>query len=204
MPTFEIESSLPFSFIAGCDEAGRGPLCGPVVAAAVIFLPAPLAGRDRVAYEQSELATLGWGKKSDDPTQDSLGLAQALVKPNLSRPASGAGFPININDSKKMTHAGREAAYEFLTNNPDIIWAVAQCSPSEIDEFNILAASMIAMERAIAKLNIRPEFALIDGNRLPNMICPPTGSPVALRAPGLADSPQGGSNPSSATTPPLG
>ena len=106
--------------IAGCDEAGRGPLCGPVVAAAVIFVN-----------------------------------------------RSPLDAPI-INDSKKMTHTRREAAYDFVTNHPDIIWATGQCSPAEIDEFNILRASMTAMRRAIDNLARQPDFVLVDGNRLPD------------------------------------
>ncbi|MCM1295070.1 MAG: ribonuclease HII [Muribaculaceae bacterium] len=114
---FSIESEYDGQIIAGCDEAGRGPLCGPVVAAAVIF-----------------------------PDRD-------------------IDIPIVIRDSKQMTASQRDTAYDWITQNT--IWAVAECSPSEIDELNILWASMLAMERAVAALNTRPALCLIDGNRVP-------------------------------------
>ena len=75
-----------------------------------------------------------------------------------------------ITDSKQMSPAQRAESYEFLTTCPDIIWAVGQCSPAEIDEMNILWASMLAMKRALDALPRRPEFVLVDGNRLPDGI----------------------------------
>ena len=65
-----------------------------------------------------------------------------------------------------MTAAQRETAYDWITKNT--IWATGQCSPCEIDELNILWASMLAMERAVAGLSTQPEYCLIDGNRVPN------------------------------------
>lgn len=124
-PTFEIENDCGFNVIAGVDEAGRGPLCGPVVAAAVIF------------------------------------------------PNRRIEIPIIIRDSKQMTPHMRATAYNWITHNT--IWAVAECSPAEIDELNILQASLTAMTRAINKLACRPEFCLIDGNKLP---CNLTGKTV--------------------------
>lgn len=114
---FSIENEIGANFIAGCDEAGRGPLCGPVVAAAVIF-----------------------------PNRD-------------------IEIPVVIRDSKKMSAAQRATAYDWITKNT--IWATGQCSPAEIDELNILWASMRAMERAVAGLGQTPELCLIDGNRVP-------------------------------------
>ncbi len=114
---FSIENEIGANFIAGCDEAGRGPLCGPVVAAAVIF-----------------------------PNRD-------------------IEIPVVIRDSKKMSAAQRAVAYDWITKNT--IWATGQCSPAEIDELNILWASMRAMERAVAGLEQTPELCLIDGNRVP-------------------------------------
>ncbi len=124
-PDFSIENELDYKFIAGVDEAGRGPLCGPVVAAAVIF-----------------------------PNRD-------------------IEIPVIIRDSKQMTPRMRAAAYDWIINNT--IWSCAECSPAEIDEINILQASLLAMTRAIKKLNYEPEFCLIDGNKLPRNI---TGTPV--------------------------
>ena len=103
--------------VAGVDEAGRGPLCGPVVAAAVIF------------------------------------------------PRRDIDIPVVIRDSKQMTAHARAVAYDWITQNT--IWAVAQCSPAEIDELNILHASLLAMSRAVEKLSCTPQFCLIDGNKLP-------------------------------------
>lgn len=114
---FSIENEVGANFIAGCDEAGRGPLCGPVVAAAVIF-----------------------------PNRD-------------------IEIPVVIRDSKKMSPHQRAIAYDWITKNT--IWATGQCSPAEIDELNILWASMRAMERAVASLSRAPELCLIDGNRVP-------------------------------------
>lgn len=116
-PDFSLEIATGAQLIAGIDEAGRGPLCGPVVAAAVIF------------------------------------------------PRHDIEIPVIIRDSKQMTPAQRACAYDWITNNT--IWAVAECSPAEIDELNILWASMTAMKRAIDKLPAAPDHCLIDGNRLP-------------------------------------
>ena len=114
---FSIENEIGANFIAGCDEAGRGPLCGPVVAAAVIF------------------------------------------------PNREIEIPVVIRDSKKMSAAQRAVAYDWITKNT--IWATGQCTPAEIDELNILWASMRAMERAVAGLGQTPDTCLVDGNRVP-------------------------------------
>ena len=116
-PTFDIENETGFELVAGVDEAGRGPLCGPVVAAAVIF------------------------------------------------PKHNIEIPVVIRDSKQMTAHMRATAYEWITHNT--IWATAQCSASEIDEMNILRASLTAMTRAVQNLDCTPQFCLIDGNKLP-------------------------------------
>ena len=116
-PTFNPELNTGYKFVAGVDEAGRGPLCGPVVAAAVIF------------------------------------------------PRFDITIPVVIRDSKQMTAHMRSVAYDWITQNT--LWAVAQCSPTEIDEMNILNASLTAMTRAVQKLSHRPDFCLIDGNKMP-------------------------------------
>ena len=118
VPDFSLENASGVRLVAGLDEAGRGPLCGPVVAAAVIF-----------------------------PNRD-------------------IEIPVIIRDSKQMTPHQRALAYDWIVNNT--VWAVAECSPSEIDEMNILWASMCAMQRACDKLQCVPEYFLVDGNRLPN------------------------------------
>lgn len=123
VPDFTLEKNCGNKIIAGLDEAGRGPLCGPVVAGAVIF------------------------KKYDF---DDMPL---------------------ISDSKQMSEKQRNIAYDWITNNPDIIWGVAECSAREIDEMNILQASLTAMTRAANALSMKPEYCLVDGNKMPkNMI----------------------------------
>ena len=103
---------------AGVDEAGRGPLAGPVVAAAVIL----------------------------DPENPIEGLA----------------------DSKKLTAKKREAL-EPLIKERALAWCVAEASVEEIDEINILQATMLAMQRAVAGLKVQPEFVQVDGNRIPEL-----------------------------------
>lgn len=122
VPDFSIEKNSGKKLIAGVDEAGRGPLCGPVVAAAVVFLK----------YDFDDM-------------------------------------PL-ISDSKQMNEKQREIAYDWITNNKDIVWSVAQCSPAEIDEINILWASMCAMARAVNGLSVKAEYCLIDGNKMPDTI----------------------------------
>ena len=116
MPSFDYENekyALGYTAVCGCDEAGRGPLCGPVVAAAVI-LP-----RDCVIE--------------------------------------------GLNDSKKLTEKKREMLFEII-KEVAIAYAIAEASPEEIDEINILNASMLAMRRAVEALPVVADFALIDGN----------------------------------------
>ena len=99
---------------AGCDEAGRGCLCGPVACAAVILPP------DFICEE--------------------------------------------LNDSKQLSEKKRDALRPFIEENA-IAWAVVMVSPQEIDEINILNASITGMHRALDKLTIRPRHIIIDGNR---------------------------------------
>lgn len=99
---------------AGCDEAGRGPLAGPVFAAAVI-LPADF-------------------------------------------------FHPLLNDSKKMSEKAREELRPIIEREA-VAWAVDAVSAKEIDNINILKASITGMQRAVLKLKVRPDFLLIDGNR---------------------------------------
>lgn len=108
--------------VAGADEAGRGPLAGDVVAAAVIL----------------------------DPENPIVGL----------------------NDSKKLSEKKREALFDEIQTKA-LAFSVARASVDEIDELNILHASMLAMKRAIETLSVPAEHALIDGNRLPKELpCP--------------------------------
>lgn len=102
---------------AGCDEAGRGCLAGPVVAAAVILPP-------------------DW----DHPL---------------------------LQDSKKMTEEAREEVKLAIVENA-IAWKIGLCSPLEIDQINILKASILAMHRALDQLDLEPDHILVDGNRFQN------------------------------------
>lgn len=109
--------------MAGVDEVGRGPLAGPVVAAAVILNP--------------------------------------------SRPIAG------LDDSKKLTARRREALAEAIRQGA-LAWALGRAEIDEIDQLNILGASMLAMQRAVAALPLDPSHALVDGNRCPALPCPAT------------------------------
>jgi len=99
--------------VCGLDEAGRGPLAGPVYAGAVI-LP--------------------------------------------------EGYcPEGLNDSKKLSEKKREELFQMITKNA-LSWSFGVTTPEEIDEINILNASMLAMRRAVEGLRLTPEFLLVDGN----------------------------------------
>ena len=112
--SFENEKKAEgYKLICGCDEAGRGPLCGPVVAAAVILNP-------NVEIE-------------------------------------------GLNDSKKLTEKKREMLFDIIKEKA-LAYAIAEASPEEIDQINILNASMLAMRRAVEALPVKADFALIDGN----------------------------------------
>ncbi len=73
-----------------------------------------------------------------------------------------------LNDSKKLSEKKRLALLPEIKEKA-LAWAVGRCSPQEIDELNILQATMVAMQRAIAGLNVQPELVLIDGNRCPDL-----------------------------------
>ena len=75
------------------------------------------------------------------------------------------------NDSKKISEIRREKLYDEIIEKADA-YCVASASVAEIDEMNILQATMLAMKRAVDGLGICPDLALVDGNRLPNLKCP--------------------------------
>lgn len=121
-----LADQLAFSFdapglVAGVDEAGRGPLAGPVVAAAVIL--------------------------------DDL------------RPIKG------LNDSKKLTALRREKLFDEIRAQA-LCCSIAEASVQEIDELNILQATLLAMRRAVEGLRLKPQKVLVDGNRLPVLKVP--------------------------------
>lgn len=107
-----------YRLTAGVDEAGRGPLAGPVVAAAVILDP--------------------------------------------GRPIDG------LADSKSLSASRRESLYALIGSR-SICWSVAWADAAEIDQLNILEATMLAMRRAVLGLRVRPDFVQVDGNRLPRL-----------------------------------
>ncbi|RMD79246.1 MAG: ribonuclease HII, partial [Gammaproteobacteria bacterium] len=107
--------------LAGVDEAGRGPLAGPVVAAAVILDPA--------------------------------------------RPVAG------LADSKRLT-PGRREALAALIRERALAWALGEAGSEEIDALNIHRATLLAMERAVRALPLRPARVLVDGRHLPPLPCP--------------------------------
>ena len=109
------------SLVAGVDEAGRGPLAGPVVAAAVIL----------------------------DPLRPIDGLA----------------------DSKILSERKRNSLFEII-KEAVLSWSVGVASVEEIDDFNILQATLLAMQRAVNGLAIQPDEVLIDGNCLPDLFIP--------------------------------
>ena len=122
MPDYEFEKAAVnsgFSCICGVDEAGRGPLAGPVCAAAVI-LP-----------------------------------AGAVIE--------------GLDDSKKLTEKKREKLYDTIKETA-VAYSVAYGTLEEIETVNILEATYLAMNRAIEGLTVKPDFALIDGNRVPRGI----------------------------------
>ncbi|MDZ4816065.1 MAG: ribonuclease HII [Verrucomicrobiota bacterium] len=102
-----------FLQIAGIDEAGRGPLAGPVVASAVIL---PHDFKHKI-----------------------------------------------LNDSKQLSADEREALFHEITTNPNIIWAKGVANHQEVDRFNILGATYLAMKRAVDGLSTQPDHLLIDG-----------------------------------------
>lgn len=112
---------LANGYLAGVDEAGRGPLAGPVVAAAVI---------------------LPEGAEID-----------------------------GINDSKKLSEKKREALFDVIKDKA-LAYAVCMAGAERIDEINILRATMEAMRGAVEKLGLKPDYVIVDGNRMPELTVP--------------------------------
>lgn len=111
----------------GVDEAGRGPLCGPVCCAAVILDP--------------------------------------------ENPIEG------INDSKKLSEKKREQLFDVILEKA-LAYSIVMVEPAVIDEKNILWATMDGMRQAVEQLSIRPEYVLVDGNRVPPELSIPVGAQV--------------------------
>ena len=124
---YDADIRAQYGCFAGVDEAGRGPLCGPVCCAAVILNP-------------------------DDPIE-------------------------GVNDSKKLTEKRRDVLYEEITKRA-LAYKIIFISPQEIDERNILWATMDGMAQAVAGLEITPDYVLIDGNRCPPGLIQPAEAVV--------------------------
>jgi len=124
-PTLEREQALwdkGYEVIAGLDEVGRGPLAGPVIAAAVVFSP-----------------------------------GQLCIE--------------GLNDSKLLTSLARERLQEVVKNQA-FAWTLGAASVKEIDRLNIRRATILAMQRALARLPISPHQVLVDGNPVPELGLP--------------------------------
>jgi ribonuclease HII len=120
-PSLNLDDVAPQQLVAGVDEAGRGPLAGPVIAAAVIL--------------------------------------------DANQPIDG------LTDSKKLSESRREQLAQIIKQRASA-WAVGRAEVEEIDSLNILQASLLAMQRAVARLAIAPQHIMVDGNRCPTFPCP--------------------------------
>jgi ribonuclease HII len=78
-----------------------------------------------------------------------------------------------LNDSKKLSEKKREQLEEVIKEKA-LAWALGRAEPNEIDEINILQATLLAMKRAVEALSVAPQHALVDGNKAPNLACPVT------------------------------
>lgn len=121
MSQLDLDLAAPGLLTAGVDEAGRGPLAGPVYAAAVILDP--------------------------------------------DRPIDG------LDDSKQLTARRRALLFEHIREQ-SLAWAIARAEVEEIDRLNILQATWLAMQRAVAALTVTPSQALVDGKLCPQLPCP--------------------------------
>ncbi len=111
-------------------------------------------------YPQGYQLIAGVDEVGRGPLVGDVVTAAVILDPN--NPIEG------LNDSKKLSEKKRLALLPEIKEKA-LAWAVGRCSPREIDEFNILQATMVAMQRAIAGLHIQPELVLIDGNRCPEL-----------------------------------
>lgn len=128
-PLYEFDAAVRTRYgrFCGVDEAGRGPLCGPVCCAAVILDP--------------------------------------------EKPVEG------VNDSKKLSEKKREALYETITQQA-LAYCVVFVGPEVIDQKNILWATMSGMKEAVEGLALKPDFVLVDGNRVPPGLSVPAAAQI--------------------------
>ncbi|CAV19500.1 MULTISPECIES: ribonuclease HII [Vibrio] len=111
-------------------------------------------------YPQGYQLFAGVDEVGRGPLVGDVVTAAVILDPN--NPIEG------LNDSKKLSEKKRLALLPEIKEKA-LAWSVGRCSPQEIDELNILQATMVAMQRAIAGLSVQPDMALIDGNRVPEL-----------------------------------
>ncbi|WP_171352594.1 ribonuclease HII [Vibrio coralliilyticus] len=111
-------------------------------------------------YPQGYHLIAGVDEVGRGPLVGDVVTAAVILDPN--NPIEG------LNDSKKLTEKKRLALLPEIKEKA-LAWSVGRCSPEEIDQLNILQATMVAMQRAIEGLEVAPDFALIDGNRVPQL-----------------------------------
>ena len=144
--------------IAGVDEAGRGPLAGPVVAAAVILpqkacLEHVLSLRPRGPQPEGLPLSLVLERSEGEAKGEAAGRSREVFLPGL-------------DDSKKLTEGRRETLYDLIRSKAEAI-SVGKVDPDEIDRTNILRASLRAMRESIEGLPLQPDRVLVDGRHLP-------------------------------------
>ncbi len=112
-------------------------------------------------YQRPNVALIaGVDEVGRGPLVGDVVTAAVILDP--SKPIEG------LTDSKKLSEKKRNALAEIIKRDA-LAWSIGRADPSEIDELNILHATMLAMQRAVARLDIQPEHVLIDGNRVPNL-----------------------------------
>ncbi|MDC5856232.1 ribonuclease HII [Vibrio europaeus] len=111
-------------------------------------------------YPQGYQRVAGVDEVGRGPLVGDVVTAAVILDP--SNPIEG------LNDSKKLSEKKRQALLPEIKQKA-LAWSVGRCSPEEIDELNILQATMVAMQRAVAGLDVQPDFVLIDGNRCPQL-----------------------------------
>ncbi len=150
-----------YKYVVGLDEAGRGPLAGPVVAAAVIINPRPETKNKinskfkikNLKLKTGQIQNLKFYSDKSPKTKTQL-KAELFTWVKKSE----------IRDSKKLAPKKREELYQILIHHPQIKWGIGRVSEKTIDKINILEATKLAMIKAIKNLGIKPDFLILDGN----------------------------------------
>lgn len=125
------------------------------------------------SYPTSYQCFAGVDEVGRGPLVGNVVTAAVILDPN--KPIPG------LADSKKLSEKKREALAPLIRENA-LCWAIGEATPEEIDRLNILQATMLAMQRAVAGLSIAPDYVLVDGNRTPQFACP---SEAVIKGDGL-------------------